>query len=84
IETRRPMIRATNTGLTVVIDALGRVRDQLPPQSPGTLLTHVPMPEREMTSFYAAAGDWWWILCAMAAISIGIPSRRVRPLRRLW
>jgi apolipoprotein N-acyltransferase len=37
LETRRPMLRATNTGATAVIDADGRVEAQLPPFSRGTL-----------------------------------------------
>ena len=35
LETRRPMLRATNTGATAVIDARGRVQAQLPPYTRG-------------------------------------------------
>ncbi len=74
IETRRPMIRATNTGLSVVIDALGAVRDRLPAGSPCTLLTRIPMPANEMASFYAAVGDWWWVVFALLAVRGRTPS----------
>lgn len=37
LEFQRPMVRATNTGATVVIDHRGRVTAQLPPQTAGTL-----------------------------------------------
>lgn len=41
LETGRPMLRATNTGATVVIDPKGRVRAALPPFTRGTLATTV-------------------------------------------
>lgn len=41
LETGRPMLRATNTGMTAVIDARGRVIGQLPPATLGTLATRV-------------------------------------------
>jgi apolipoprotein N-acyltransferase len=41
LETRRPMLRATNTGATAVIDAAGRVQAQLRPFTHGTLAAKV-------------------------------------------
>jgi len=41
IETGRPMLRATNTGVTAVIDAQGRVTAQLPPFERGVLSAQV-------------------------------------------
>lgn len=37
LETARPLLRATNTGVTAVIDERGRVRAQLPTQTDGLL-----------------------------------------------
>lgn len=37
LETGRPMLRATNTGMTAAIDPRGRVRAVLPPLKPGVL-----------------------------------------------
>jgi apolipoprotein N-acyltransferase len=37
LETARPLLRATNTGITALIDAQGRVVDQLPPLTQGFL-----------------------------------------------
>ncbi|TAM85901.1 MAG: apolipoprotein N-acyltransferase, partial [Candidimonas sp.] len=37
LETARPMLMATNTGITAAISPLGAIRDQLPPMSPGVL-----------------------------------------------
>jgi apolipoprotein N-acyltransferase len=41
LELQRPMLRATNTGVTAVVDAQGRVLEQLPPFAPGVLETSV-------------------------------------------
>ena len=41
LETRRPMLRATNTGATAVVDARGRVQAQLEPFSFGVLSAQV-------------------------------------------
>ena len=41
LETGRPMLRATNTGATAVIDGQGRVRAQLPPLTRGSLTATV-------------------------------------------
>jgi apolipoprotein N-acyltransferase len=41
LETGRPMLRATNTGATAIIDPKGRVTTQLPPFTRGTLSAQV-------------------------------------------
>lgn len=41
LETGRPMLRATNTGATAIIDAKGQVEQQLPPFTRGTLSASV-------------------------------------------
>ncbi|OGB20717.1 MAG: apolipoprotein N-acyltransferase [Burkholderiales bacterium RIFCSPLOWO2_02_FULL_57_36] len=41
LETRRPMLRATNSGTTAVIDSRGKVVAQLPPFTQGTLTATV-------------------------------------------
>ena len=45
IETRTPMVRAGNTGVSAIIDAHGRVRDRLPASVEGTLVGRVPLGE---------------------------------------
>jgi apolipoprotein N-acyltransferase len=41
LELQRPMLRATNTGATVIIDHLGRVTARLPPHRAGVLVGQV-------------------------------------------
>lgn len=55
LETARPMLAATNTGITAAIDAQGRVAAQLPPHQAGIL----PVSVQGMTGLtpYARWGD---------------------------
>ena len=48
IETRRPLLRSTNTGITAAIDAAGRVVARLPPEHAGALEVEV-LPSRAST-----------------------------------
>jgi apolipoprotein N-acyltransferase len=78
IEFQRPMLRATNTGTTAVIDHTGRVTEQLPPLTQGVLRADVQ--GREGLTPYA----WWvstyklWPLLALAValLLVTIPLRR--------
>ncbi|MNT73891.1 Apolipoprotein N-acyltransferase [compost metagenome] len=55
METARPMLTATNTGITAAIDAKGHVAAQLAPLQPGVL----PVSVQGMTGLtpYARFGD---------------------------
>ncbi|MGH9782706.1 MAG: apolipoprotein N-acyltransferase [Terriglobia bacterium] len=64
LETRRWLLRATNTGVTAVIDANGRVRATLPPDRPGSLDGRFAY--RSDLTPYVRWGDWFW-LAALAA-----------------
>jgi apolipoprotein N-acyltransferase len=69
IELRRPMVRATNTGVTCFIDTLGTVVNQLSdPQTGSTLLEgclpgEVQVPAIPEMTLYARWGDWFSMLC---------------------
>ena len=61
LETQRPMLRATNTGATVAIDAWGRVTDSLPFAAPGVIDATV-QGTAGLTP-YTRVGDWpVWLL----------------------
>lgn len=78
IELRRPMVRATNTGVTCFIDPLGTITHQLAdPETGSTLIEgclpgEVKVPVRGEMTLYARFGDWFAIsglgLCAFAAL----------------
>lgn len=68
IELARPMLRATNTGVTAAIDHRGNVLGRLPAHQVGSLLAEV-RPITELTPF-ARWGNWpavWLILVLLAS-----------------
>ena len=67
VEQGLPVIRAANTGISAVIDPLGRIIGRLGLGETGVLTRDLPKPAREMTT-YARWGDvplFGLILCAM-------------------
>ena len=90
IETRTPLVRASNTGVSAVIDGDGRVRppavylDESGRERPGTptpdetacvLVADVPLDPRG--SLYLAIGDWPAALCLLtAACGLALNARR--------
>lgn len=74
VENRRFLVRVTNTGVTDVIDALGRVRLRLPIFVPAATTTEV----RRMTgtTIYTAFGDWFaWTITATVLAALAISAR---------
>jgi apolipoprotein N-acyltransferase len=67
LETGRPMLRATNTGATAIIDARGRVVAQLPFNSAGVLDGEVRGHSGDTP--YVRFGDWP-ALAAIAALAL--------------
>ena len=66
IENRVYLVRATNTGLTSIIDPLGREHAALPTDQPGTAV-HAIYPTRTPT-IYTQYGDWFAQLCSAIAL----------------
>jgi apolipoprotein N-acyltransferase len=75
IELGLPLVRAANTGISAVIDPLGRVVKSLPLGTEGVL--DAPLPRRIGTPFYARTGDGGVALLLGAAL-IFVIRRRVR------
>lgn len=74
LETGRPMLRATNTGMTAVIQPDGTVSDVLPQFERGVL-------RAEVTGFtgmtpYARLGDWLAFLLAALGLVVALIARR--------
>lgn len=67
VELRRPMVRATNTGVTCFIDTNGRVTSRLDDPETGTsflegvLPGEVSVPKEGQLTLYARFGDWFAI-----------------------
>ena len=77
IELRRPLLRATTTGISAAIDPAGRVVAVLPENRAGRLLLDVRPGRR--SSFYARWGDVvGWVALASAVIITATDARSVR------
>lgn len=77
IETRKYLVRVTNTGVTSVIDPKGKILQSLPTFSPGVLTTEVRLLGGE--TFYVRYGDWFaWIV---TFFSLLIAAVKIRPRR---
>jgi apolipoprotein N-acyltransferase len=70
IENRVYLVRVTNTGLTSVIDALGREQAALPIYQPNTLVHTVQ--SLHLSSVYTRFGDWFAQLCSLAAFLLPV------------
>jgi apolipoprotein N-acyltransferase len=83
LEFERPIVRATNTGATAVIDHRGRVTHRLPAQTTGVLHAWVPNGSGAITPY-----AWWvsrWGLAPLWALALGVAALaglRKRHVRR--
>lgn len=66
IETGRPVLRATNTGVTAAVDAFGRVVARAPLLEPATLEVDVML--GGPSTLYVATGNWVGPACLAAAL----------------
>lgn len=68
VETRRFLLRATNTGFTVLVDPLGRIVARAPSHERATLPAKFSF-RSEQTS-YTRNGDWFAALCALLTVAL--------------
>lgn len=80
LETARPMLRATNTGITAAIDAQGRIIKRLPSQRSATLLVSVQ--GWQGRTLYVAWGNLPVLLLCLIVLSGGLPMVCQRPRRK--
>jgi apolipoprotein N-acyltransferase len=78
VENRRSVVRATNGGITGIIDPNGRLRSMLPPFIEGYLIGDVPV-HAQVTTLYTRWGDWFGRLVLLAAL-LGVTWGAVRAL----
>ncbi|RMF97059.1 MAG: apolipoprotein N-acyltransferase [Gammaproteobacteria bacterium] len=74
LEAGRPMLRATNTGITAIIGADGRLQDRLPQFRPGVL--HGQVQPRRGATPYVRAGDLPVLGLSLLLVFAGLGSRR--------
>ena len=68
IETRRSLLRVTNTGVTAFINAKGEIVESLPIFTPGILKTEVEILDEE--TFYVRFGDWFAWAMTLASLAV--------------
>lgn len=73
VETRRPLVRAANTGVTCFIDTRGRIRQALrdaqgSPFLEGFLFGQVELPASPRSTFYLLHGHYFPVLTAALAL----------------
>ena len=67
VETRRFLLRSTNTGISAVIDPYGRIVTRAPDHVRTALpVSFAPRQER---SFYTRHGDWLSFVCTLAVVA---------------
>lgn len=71
IEFRTTLLRATNSGYSVVVDPAGKILADLPLFQEAVLTTSVPIYERQKT-VYSILGDWVPLLCVISFILFAI------------
>jgi apolipoprotein N-acyltransferase len=78
IETGRPMLRATNTGVTAIIDAKGRIVASAPEFTTTTLTGEIR--GYQGATPYVRVGNWAFLALAalMIAVPLGAPHFRTR------
>ena len=77
IENHRYLLRATNNGLTTLIDPYGRVREEIPRYQRMVMPAHFDFETRQ--TFYSAHGDVFaWLCAVVAAVMLAGTLRRVK------
>ena len=77
-EQRRWFARAALTGISALVDPYGRVYSRLEVGEQGLLVADL-QPITELTP-RARWGDWWAVLCAVAAVALFLGVRERRPM----
>src|SRR6266487_3459808 len=88
VETRRPMVRAANTGVTCFVNELGRITQRLQDENgstftEGVLTGEIKVPTEHELTFYTRHGELFAKLCAVITLIGIIVAISLRGLRRL-
>ena len=78
IEHRRTLVRSTNTGISAIVDPVGRIDRRTTQWTKATLVGRIPLMQGRTA--YAVLGDWIGWVCAIIAL-LGI-SRALQATRR--
>lgn len=77
VETRRPLVRCTNSGVSCIVDRFGFVRGRLKPFVEGSGTFTLDLPATREQTFYTKHGDVFVAGCAvLTVIAIGLAAFR--------
>ncbi|MEK0446965.1 MAG: hypothetical protein RLZZ399_2286 [Verrucomicrobiota bacterium] len=76
IETRLPLLRCANTGVTCAIDPSGRISQRIPPFTEGVDTQKVAVPRSPQPTPYTRWGDRWVWIGALCALRLALPTRQ--------
>ena len=79
VENRRTLVRATNTGISAMVDPVGRISPSIPQYQQGNLVVDAPL--LDGTTVYQRAGDVLGWLCLCVTILMLIASGTARRVR---
>ncbi|MCB2156213.1 apolipoprotein N-acyltransferase [bacterium] len=68
VETRLPMIRSTNSGVSALISGTGEVIARAERREPATLIGTISVPIDPKPTIYARLGDWFGLLAWFASL----------------
>lgn len=80
IETRRALIRSTNTGISALVDPAGRILAKSGLHARETLLGAIPLIRDGSSTLYMRFGDWFGWLCVLLTLTALVSLR----VRRFW
>lgn len=72
VETRRPILRAANNGISAVINDRGVIEKYMPLNEEGTLNTKVQVPQEQPKSIYVQYGNLFTGLCLMLCLAFTV------------
>lgn len=80
IETRRPQVRATNTGISAIITPTGELLGSIGVEERGTLAGSI-VPVRDTSTLMLAWGDWFGPTALVAGVALLVMTRPGAPRR---
>jgi apolipoprotein N-acyltransferase len=66
VESRRPLVRSTNNGVTCIVDECGFIRSEMQPFVEGYLTTEIAFRDDASLTFYTLYGNAFVYLCVLA------------------
>ena len=72
IENRRTLVRSTNSGVSCVVDAWGRIIYDMPQFEAAAITVDIPIYETPRPTIYTSFGEWFAKLCTLLLVGRAI------------